>query len=178
MKIWEKYHTYLKTGEWHIHTTHTDGLSSVEEYCQRARELGIPLLAFTEHVRHNMNYNFEDFLCEIDDAKERYTDLIILSGCEAKVLPDGTLDVDDEILNSVDYPIFAYHSFPKDADLIVDTVLTIIRDYPINTWAHPGSFVKKNNLTLKKDDLNIIFEMMKVSKILLEINKKTCCTKS
>lgn len=172
MKTWENYSAYLETGEWHIHTSHTDGLSTVEEYCQKAMELGIPLLAFTEHVRHSLNYNFEELLSEIDDAKEKFPDIIILSGCEAKVLPDGTLDVDDEILNVVDYPVFAYHSFPKDVPLIVNTVLTVIRDYPINAWAHPGFFIQKHNLTLSNDDLNTIFEEMVKSKILLEINRK------
>jgi DNA polymerase (family 10)/putative hydrolase len=85
MKTWKKYVDYLLEGEWHIHTNYTDGKNTVFEYCEKAVEIGIPLLAFTEHVRKELTYDFNQFLNEIEEAREEF-DLIILSGCEAKVL--------------------------------------------------------------------------------------------
>ena len=72
--------------------------------------MNVPLLAFTEHVRKNLDYDFNDLLDDIEKAREEF-DLIILSGVEAKVLADGDLDVEDWILKEVDYSIFAFHSF-------------------------------------------------------------------
>ncbi|MCS3901431.1 PHP domain-containing protein [Methanococcus voltae] len=179
MKIWEKYEDYLLTGEWHVHTNYTDGKNTVKDLCEKATTLNIPLIAFTEHVRKNLNYDFNDFLTDIDTCKNEFPDLIILSGLEAKVLPDGTLDVLDDILNTVDYPIFAYHGFPKDITTYLETLNGIVSKSKfakrLNTWAHPGLFFQKNpNLLneLDEDILKEIFITMKKNKILLEINSK------
>ncbi len=172
MKAWKKYSDLLLTGEWHIHTIYTDGKSTVEEYCDKAVALGLPLLAFTEHVRKSMTYDYSKLLAEIDVAREKYDDLIILTGCEAKVLPDGTLDVSDDILYNVDYSIFAYHSFPKDQKLIINTLDSIMNNYPVNAWAHPGYFLKKTDLTIPDEDLLNIFLNLKRKDVLLELNNK------
>jgi len=171
MKIWQKYSDYLLSGEWHIHTRYTDGEGSVEDYCSRAVKLGIPLVAFTEHVRLNLSYDFQAYLAEIERAREEY-DLIVLSGCEAKVLPDGTLDADKSILKEVDYPIFAFHSFPGDIDVYLDALYNILKNPCVNTWAHPGIFLKKSGLTVGEEELCRIFKALSDNEILIELNKK------
>ena len=98
MKICEKYKHFLFKGEWHIHTSYTDGKNTVLEYTEKAIELGIPLLAFTEHVRLNIEYNYDELLNDILIVKQKYPELIILSGIEAKILPDGKLDCPLDIL--------------------------------------------------------------------------------
>ena len=88
-----KYANYLYTGQWHIHTNYTDGDNSVDNYCRQAIASKIPLVVFSEHVRRNLNYDFHSWLSEIKQARRKYTGLIILSGCEVKVLETGELDV-------------------------------------------------------------------------------------
>ncbi len=171
MKTWKKYSQYLLSGEWHIHTSYTDGENSVDDYCKRAVELGIPLVAFTEHVRHSLSYDFNAYLEDIDRAQQQY-DLIVLSGCEAKILPDGTLDVDDSILKQVDYPIFAFHSFPKNIDVYLDALYNVLKNPYINAWAHPGLFLKRNNLSLPEDALNLILKLLRDNEVLIELNAK------
>jgi len=171
MKIWKKYSRYLMSGEWHIHTNYTDGTSLVSDYCKRAEELGIPLIAFTEHVRKDLQYDFNAFIEDIEIARELH-DLIILSGCEAKVLPDGTLDVDDSIIRQVDYPIFAFHSFPEEVDTYLHVLYTVLKNPILNTWAHPGIFLKKSGLNISEEELSRIFTMIKDNEILIEVNRK------
>ena len=171
MKIWKKYIDYLLKGEWHIHTNYTDGKNTVFEYCKKAVAMDIPLLAFTEHVRKNLSYDFNSFLDEIEKAREEF-DLIILSGCEAKVLPSGELDVEDRILRDVDYPIFAFHSFPKDIDLYIESLKIVLRNRYVNAWAHPGAFLLRNSLELSEAKLINIFTLMKEHDVLLEVNRK------
>jgi DNA polymerase (family 10)/putative hydrolase len=171
MKTWKKYEYLLLKGEWHIHTSYTDGKNSVDEYCKKAEKLGIPLLAFTEHVRKNLDYNFSSLLSEIDEAKDNY-DLIILSGCETKVLPDGSLDVENDILKQVDYPIFAFHSFPNDLEIYLHSLHEVLKNEYINTWAHPCTFLEKMNFELSDSQLETIFYIMQKKDILLEINRK------
>lgn len=171
MKIWKKYSQYLLSGEWHIHTNFTDGENSVDEYCEKAVGQDIPLVAFTEHVRRDLSYDYNAYLEDIDKARDKY-DLIILSGCEAKILPDGTLDVDDSIIKYIDYPIFAFHSFPKDLDNYLYALYKIIKNPYVNTWAHPDIFLKRSGLNLPKKDLFHIFRALKENDILIELNKK------
>lgn len=171
MKIWKKYIDYLLEGEWHIHTSYTDGKNSVHEYCEKATELKIPLLAFTEHVRKNLNYDFNNFLNDIEKAREEF-DLIILSGCEAKVLQNGELDVEEKILKDIDYPVFAFHSFPGDIDLYIESLKSVLRNKYVNTWAHPGIFLLRHNLEIPEKELIEIFGLMGRYGVLLEVNKK------
>lgn len=171
MKMWEKHKEHLQSGEWHIHTNYTDGNNSIHEYCKKAVELGIPLVAFTEHVRKDLTYDFSDFLEDIEKAREKFN-LIILSGCEAKVLPNGELDVNNEILKEIDYPVFAYHSFPKDINLYVDSLKNVLNNKYVNTWAHPGIFLEKKCLKIPDDQLIEILTSVANSKVLLEINSK------
>jgi len=171
MKTWRKYADYLLDGEWHIHTNYTDGKNSVFEYCKRALEMGIPLLAFTEHVRRELSYDFNQFLADIEKARQEFN-LIILSGCEAKVLPDGELDVKQWILKKVDYVIFAFHSFPKDIDLYIESLKSVLRNSYVNAWAHPGEFLSRHDLELPEKDLIEIFKLMREQDVLLEINRK------
>lgn len=171
MKTWEKYSDYLLKGEWHIHTNYTDGKNTVYEYCQKAVEVGIPLVAFTEHVRKHLSYDFSTFLDDIDKAREHF-DLIVLSGCEAKVLPNGEIDVDDSILKDVDYPIFAFHSFPDNIDIYVDSLRSVLNNKQLNTWAHPCAFLEKKGLEIPPEQIIEILNLMKSRKVLLEINNK------
>ena len=171
MKIWKKYSNYLSSGEWHIHTNYVDGNNSIDEYCKKASELGIPLIAFTEHVRRNLSYDFNKYIEDIEAARKKY-DLIILSGCEAKVLPGGILDVDDNILETVDYGIFAFHSFPHDLDVYLNSLYKIIKDPRMNTWAHPGLYLRKAGLLLHEDELIQLFNTIKKYDVLIERNSK------
>lgn len=171
MKTWEKYREYLLKGEWHVHTEYTDGNNSVYECCQKAAEVGIPLIAFTEHVRRSMSYDFFNLLNDIDVARDAF-ELIILSGCEAKVLPNGELDVPDDILKEVDYPIFAFHSFPKNINVYLDSLKHALSCKYINAWAHPGTYLNKYDLEIPDDQLIDIFDLMKNNRVLLEMNSK------
>ena len=171
MKTWQKYKQYLLSGEWHIHTNYTDGNNSVVEYCEKALEHSIPLLAFTEHVRKELRYDFSSLLEEIDKARAEYS-LIILSGCEVKVLPDGSLDVVDDIIKEVDYPVFAFHSFPKNFDLFLDCLKSAITNKYINTWAHPSIVPINMSTNIDSDVILELFKLMKEYNVLLEYNNK------
>jgi putative hydrolase len=171
MKTWERYREYALNGEWHVHTSYTDGKSSVSEYCEAANKNGLPLIAFTEHVRRNLDYDFGSFLADIEEARTLY-DLIILSGCEAKILPNGELDVDEAVIKEVDYPICSFHSFPADPDLYVACLLKVFENYPVNAWGHPGAFLMKYNLRLSPTQLNAIFDALKRYSVALELNCK------
>ena len=173
MKIWQKYPDYLFNGEWHIHTNFTDGTGSIAEYAETAVELGIPLLAFTEHVRKELDYDFGQFLNEINIAREKYPDLVILSGCEAKVIQDGCLDCRDDILKKVEHRVFAFHSFSESLDKYLTALENVLINHNVDAWAHPGLFFKKHsNILMPDKKLSELFRLMKKAGVLLEVNLK------
>lgn len=172
MKVWRKHERFLSSGEWHVHTSYTDGENSVQELCKQAMGIGIPLISFTEHVRKDLDYDIDSLLEEIDRARDMFPGLIILSGAEAKVLPDGSLDADDDVLRKVDYPTFSFHSFPRDKELYLRCLKNAIQDRRVNTWDHPGLFLKKNGMTLSEAEVEEVFRLMRDNGVLLEINGK------
>ena len=171
MKVWREHEDHLLQGEWHIHTSYTDGEGSIFAYCQRAVDLGIPLLAFTEHVRRSPNYDFHAFLNDIDAAQEDF-DLIILSGCEAKILPGGGLDADEAILGEVDYPVFSFHSFPNDMELRFSSLEAALKNRYVNAWAHPVTSSRGQGMDLPEERLKEIFDLMRTRDVLFELNEK------
>jgi DNA polymerase (family 10)/putative hydrolase len=172
MKAWQRYERYLACGEWHVHTCYTDGKNSVQELCQEASRRGIPLVAFTEHVRREPGYDIDRLLDDIAAARRTFPGLVILSGVEAKVLPDGSLDVREDVLDRVDYPAFSFHSFPPDRALYLKCLESAMRQERVNAWCHPGLFLRKHGMSLTREELERIFRLMARCGVLLEVNGK------
>ena len=173
MKKWQKYVQYLSRGDWHVHTNYTDGKSTIFEYCEQAEKNGLELIAFTEHVRRNLDYNFDDFVAEVYSAKDKF-DLEILAGCEAKVLDsEGTLDVSEEVLKECEVVLGAFHRFEsieKKAYLIA--LKNMLSNPDIDIWAHPTLFAKKNKFTLSTKDIRDISTLSLKYSVLIEKNMK------
>ncbi len=104
----------------HNHTTrcnHAEG--TVDEYIQKAIELGIDIYGFSEHAPMDFDphyrLSFDEMQAYADDiltAKEKYKDHIqILLGYEVDYLPGH---MDDKVLNAkVDYMIGSIHFLDK-----------------------------------------------------------------
>ncbi len=168
-KTWENYKKFLMRGIWHLHTSYTDGENNVSEFCEFAQRKRIPLLAFTEHVRKELDYEFEDFMNDIFHARIKFKNVIILSGCEANILKDGSLDVSDDILKIVDYPIIANHQFQYHKNSFLKSLKKALKNPYVNTWAHPGLNL---SFELNKNELYDIMTIIKHNNVLIEINKK------
>jgi len=104
----------------HNHTTrcnHAEG--TVDEYIQKAIELGINIYGFSEHAPMDFDEKYRLPFCDMDayvndilTAKERYKeDINILLGYEVDYLPGY---MDDRVLNAkVDYLIGSVHFIDK-----------------------------------------------------------------
>jgi len=74
----------------HVHTHHScDSKVEIEEYCEKAIQLGLKYICFTDHVDFNKadyGYGYYDaskFFSEFNKAKDKYSGkLNILSGIE------------------------------------------------------------------------------------------------
>jgi len=171
-KNWMKYEPYLLSGEWHVHTNYTDGNNSVAEYCEQAIKSRVPLVVFSEHVRRNLDYNFHSLLEEIEVTQKKYPELIILSGCEVKVLETGGLDVSDEVLKQSEIVLMAFHSFPVDEQRYYSALKTALTNPNVDIWAHPGLFLARNGLRLNRSQIGEISSIAFQNNVLIELNAK------
>ena len=150
MKNWERYREYLETGDFHVHTDYTEGSHNILELCEQAIMNNLKLIAFTEHVRKVIFYDFDAFLADIDSARQRYPKLRILSGCEASVTDtEGSLDVSQGVLENIDIVVASFHSFPYGHKAeFLSALYSALKNPRVDIWGHPATFLRNVNLTV------------------------------
>jgi len=103
-------------GNLHTHSKYSDGENTIRELTKRALELGYLYLGITDHSRTAIYANglsvdeLKRQSEEIDKLNEEFDKIKILKGIECDILPDGSLDYDDDVLKTLDFVIGAIHS--------------------------------------------------------------------
>jgi DNA polymerase (family 10) len=114
-------------GDLHCHTDNSDGRATIEEMAAAAIERGYEYLAITDHSRSQgivqgiEGATYRDQIARVRAAarkiERQHKGFRLLAGVEVNVLPDGTLDVPDDILADLDVVVASVHSQfrqPKD----------------------------------------------------------------
>ncbi|MDQ2814065.1 MAG: PHP domain-containing protein [Actinomycetota bacterium] len=98
--------------DFHVHSTFSDGASTLAENVRAARERGLRTLCLVDHVRRDTSW-VPDFTDAVD--QHRYQPgLRVLAGVEAKILDtSGQLDVPPD-LAGIDLLLIADHQFPAE----------------------------------------------------------------
>ena len=102
-------------GDLHCHTTWSDGRASVEEMGRAARERGYDYVAICDHtpaVGAVRGLSADDVRRqgeEIAAANERLAPFRVLRGIECDILPDGRLDLPDDVLAELDWVQASVH---------------------------------------------------------------------
>ena len=102
-------------GDLHCHTTWSDGRASVEEMGRAARERGYDYLAICDHtpavgaVRGLTADDVRRQAEEIAAANELLAPFRVLRGIECDILPDGRLDLPDDVLAELDWVQASVH---------------------------------------------------------------------
>ena len=130
-------------GDLHCHTTASDGTASIEEMAIAAREAGYEYLAITDH---SASFGFGDDLSP-ERLREHVAriramsvdELELLAGSEVNILPDGTLDYEDELLAGLDWVIASVHSsFRMGASEMTARILRAIEHPLVDMIGHPS----------------------------------------
>ncbi|HET7049877.1 MAG TPA: DNA polymerase/3'-5' exonuclease PolX [Solirubrobacteraceae bacterium] len=129
------------SGDLHCHTTASDGTASIEEMAVAARDAGYQYLAITDH---SASFGFGDDLsperlrAHIAQIRATSVDGIgLLAGSEVNILPDGSLDYDDEILAELDWVIASVHSsFRMDADSMTRRIISAMENPLVDAIGH------------------------------------------
>ena len=131
-------------GDLHSHTTMSDGRQDVEAMAAGARERGYEYFAITDHsATHGFgNHVTPDQLREqieriraLDAGLDGF-DLLI--GTETNILPDGSLDYDDELLEQLDWVVASAHtSFNMSEQDMTARMVTAIEHPLVDVIGHP-----------------------------------------
>ena len=130
-------------GDLHCHTTLSDGHNKLEEMAEAARARGYAYLAVTDH---SASHGFGNDV-PADRLRKRIEEVRrlnagrrgfrVLAGSEVNILPDGSLDYDDELLAQLDWVIASVHtSFRISERKMTDRVLAAIEHPLVDCIGH------------------------------------------
>ena len=127
----------------HMHTTWSDGAYSIREMVEACRAKGYSHMVITDHtqylkVANGLHRTFTRANAEIRSLNEEYDDIEIFCGTEMDILPDATLDFDDELLSELDFVIASIHSnFSQTQEVDHGTAHTAMKNPHVDMIAHP-----------------------------------------
>lgn len=163
-------------GDLHMHSTWSDGAYSIEEMVEACRARGYQYIAITDHSQYLKVANGLDKErlrkqhAEIKRLNEKYDDFLILTGVEMDILPDGTLDYDDEMLAEVDVVIASIHSsFSQTQEKIMNRLKNALINAHVDIIAHPtGRLIgRREGYSV---DMDMLIELAKETNTVLELN--------
>jgi DNA polymerase (family 10) len=166
-------------GDLHSHTTESDGRDSLAAMVEAARGKGLKYLAITDHSRaipsptHGTGMDEKRCLAHmrrIRAHQEKAPEIRLLAGIEVDILPDGRLDMDDEVLAQLDVVVASLHSrLSMERSEMTERVLRAFESPHLDVWGHPLA-----RLLLKRDpvaiDLDRVLAAAAAHGVALEIN--------
>ena len=98
--------------DFHVHSTFSDGASTLAENVESARDRELRTLCLVDHVRRDTAW-VPDFIAAVGQYRHQ-PGLRVLAGVEAKILDtSGQLDTPPD-LSGIDLVLIADHQFPSD----------------------------------------------------------------
>lgn len=162
-------------GDLHMHSTETDGKDDVLAMAEAAREEGLEYIAITDHSKSlTMANGLDERRAMQHAARVRALDgaagVRLLAGIECDIKADGSLDLDDECLASLDFVVASVHSaFTQDRRQMTERLLRAIDHPQVDVLGHPTG-----RLLLRREpypvDLEAVVDAAVRRGVALEIN--------
>jgi DNA polymerase (family X) len=129
-------------GDLHMHTTASDGHASIEEMVETARGHGYDYVAITEHsasAGFGNDVQPDELLRQVEHIRGLDLDgITVLAGTETNVLPDGSLDYEDSVLEQLDWVIASLHtSFRMPEKEQTERMLRAMEHPLVDAIGHP-----------------------------------------
>lgn len=165
-------------GDLHAHTTWTDGLSTLEEMVEAARQRGLSYLAITDHSKRvamaggltaeRLRAQWE----EVDRLNARTKNFTVLKGVEVDILErlDDGLDLPDDVLAEADWVVASVHyGQNQTSEQITRRVIAALENPHVSAIAHPTGRIV-NRRKSYEIDLEAVFETARRHGKALELN--------
>lgn len=128
----------------HNHTTYSDGLHSLREMAEHARNLGYQYLGICDHSRsagYAQGLQTDRVLKqmeEIDLLNQEMGPFRIFKGIESDILGDGSLDYEEDVLKKFDFVVASVHSNLKmTEEKAMERLLRAIENPYTRILGHP-----------------------------------------
>lgn len=131
-------------GDIHVHSTWSDGQLSLETISQAAAELGLEYVVICDHspaLRITRGLDAERLAAQadaIDAINAAGIGARLLKGVEVDILPDGTLDLPDDVLERLDLVVASVHTgFHQSQAEMTARMLRAIDHPHVDIIGHP-----------------------------------------
>ena len=131
-------------GDLQMHSNWSDGRNTIEEMLEACAARGYEYFAITDHSKALAMIDGLDAAKlrrqwkEIEEIESRHDEIRILRSMEVDILADGTLDLEEEMLERLDLVVVSIHSYfglpgPEQTERVLKAIL-----HPeVNILAHP-----------------------------------------
>jgi len=127
-----------------MHSTWSDGRNTIEEMLDACAARGYEYFCMSDHSKALAMVEGLDAVrlrqqwAEIEGVAARHPEIRLLRSMEVDILKDGTLDLEDEMLEQLDWVIVSVHSFfGLPAAEQTDRVLKALSHPQVNVFGHP-----------------------------------------
>jgi len=163
-------------GVFHNHTTASDGSASLEEMALAAKELGLEYFGIGDHSQSLTIANgltpqrVREQWAEIDRLNAKLKGIRIFKGSEVDILPDGSLDFDNELLAGFDYVVASVHThMNQPRDEMTRRICKALSNPYVTMLGHATG-----RLLLRREgyavDLDAVLREAAKQKVMIEIN--------
>lgn len=162
-------------GTFHVHTTWSDGKGTLDEMLDAAADRDLSYVGISDH---SQTASYAGGLtpqrvrlqhAEIEGARRKHG-IRIFRGTECDILPDGTLDFDDETLSSFDFVVASVHSrFDMPEEEMTERIISALE----NPWVTFLGHVSGRKLLIRRGydvDYDRIFRAAAENGVMIEIN--------
>jgi len=163
-------------GDLHVHSNWSDGRNTIKEMALAARALGYEYIAITDHSGSSRIANglsekrLMEHVKEIEQLNASIDGIRILSGTECDILPNGTLDYGDDLLEQLDIVVVAVHgAVEQDSKTMTKRIVTALENEHVHILAHPTGRKFGKRLPFEMDMKKIMEAALEFGKV-LEIN--------
>lgn len=133
-------------GDLHMHSHWSDGRDSLAEMVAACAALGYEYMAITDHSpragssRQLTHDGVPRQRAEVDALRRAYPRMTILHGVEVDIMPDGTLDFDDETLRGFDLVLASLHDGAgQPPEQLTNRYLRAIANPLVTAITHPAN---------------------------------------
>ncbi len=165
------------TGTFHCHSDWSDGAATLEEMAKAARDRGMAYLGIADHSRSaayagglSIDRVREQWVA-IDELNRSFGGKFhLFKGTECDILPDGSLDYPDELLDGFDYVVASVHSnFGLAREAMTRRLVRAASNPRVTMLGHPTG-----RLLLARDgydvDLDAVIDAAASAGTMIEIN--------
>ncbi|HTF02370.1 MAG TPA: PHP domain-containing protein [Bacteroidia bacterium] len=128
----------------HCHSTYSDGMHTLEQMAVKCKEMGYEYFGICDHSKSAFyadGMKEDEILkqhAEIDKLNAKLGPFKILKGIESDILYDGSLDYEEDVLQSFDFVVASVHSVLKmDKEKATQRLLTAIENPYTSILGHP-----------------------------------------